>query len=269
MRRLAVLCMSLLAVALGADTARAADIAYSAPVTYSLSSPAATFTVAAGSAADSVVVREGSITVTIPLGSGFTLTSPQQLAVTGASGPGAFSYACSGGLSTLTVAASHAQAETLTIAPNGSPCGPSGGGDDDSGGSAARHRSGGGDEPAGTLPPSVGQAGSLQERLEALLAQLHALQAQRAGGVTGDVPPFARDLTVGSRGEDVRALQRYLNAHGFALASTGPGSPGAETDLFGLLTRGALARFQASVAIAPPAGYFGPITRAYVNSRLP
>jgi hypothetical protein len=77
---------------------------------------------------------------------------------------------------------------------------------------------------------------------------------------------FTRNLTVGSMGADVAALQVYLNAKGFMVASTGAGSPGRETNYFGGLTRAALARFQASVGIAPAVGYFGPITRAYVNS---
>jgi hypothetical protein len=74
--------------------------------------------------------------------------------------------------------------------------------------------------------------------------------------------PFTRDLTIRSQGEDVRALQEFLNAHGAPLASTGTGSPGSETTYFGPLTKAALAKYQATHAISPPAGYFGPITRA-------
>src|SRR5690606_39742406 len=43
---------------------------------------------------------------------------------------------------------------------------------------------------------------------------------------------FTRDLEVGTNGEDVRCLQKYLNGAGFQLASSGPGAPGAETTLF-------------------------------------
>ncbi len=75
---------------------------------------------------------------------------------------------------------------------------------------------------------------------------------------------FTRDLTVGSRGEDVRSLQKYLNAQGFPVAGTGAGSVGQETDYFGALTKQALARFQKAKGINPPAGYFGPITRAHI-----
>jgi hypothetical protein len=37
-----------------------------------------------------------------------------------------------------------------------------------------------------------------------------------------------------------------------------------ETDVFGALTRAALARFQAANNIVPAAGYFGPLTRAFI-----
>ncbi len=77
---------------------------------------------------------------------------------------------------------------------------------------------------------------------------------------------FTRNLTIGSRGDDIRQLQIYLNTHGFPVALTGPGSLGHETNYFGPLTRAALARFQAAHGITPSVGYFGPITRAYINT---
>lgn len=55
---------------------------------------------------------------------------------------------------------------------------------------------------------------------------------------------FARNLTLGARGADVKALQQYLNAHGAAVASSGPGSPGRETEKYGPLTQAAVKQFQ-------------------------
>lgn len=46
------------------------------------------------------------------------------------------------------------------------------------------------------------------------------------------------------KGEDIRSLQKYLNAHGFSVATSGAGSPGKETTLFGSLTKAALIRYQ-------------------------
>ncbi len=82
------------------------------------------------------------------------------------------------------------------------------------------------------------------------------------GTATSDFAP--RDLETGVTGEDVRALQRFLNAAGFTLAADGPGSPGSETDRFGALTRAALARWQAANGVSPALGYYGPRTRAAI-----
>ncbi|MBX4198505.1 peptidoglycan-binding protein [Candidatus Parcubacteria bacterium] len=68
---------------------------------------------------------------------------------------------------------------------------------------------------------------------------------------------YTRNLTVGSRGADVTALQAMLQAGNFLSVSP--------TGYFGSLTRAALAAWQASVGISPAAGYFGPITRARVS----
>ena len=79
---------------------------------------------------------------------------------------------------------------------------------------------------------------------------------------------FKKNLTLNSNSSDVKSLQAYLNSHGFKIASSGPGSPGHETNLFRALTKKALAKFQASVGIKPATGNFGPATRAYINSHL-
>jgi hypothetical protein len=77
---------------------------------------------------------------------------------------------------------------------------------------------------------------------------------------------FTRNLTVGMLNSDVLALQKYLNAHGFTIATTGAGSPGNETMEFGALTKAALIRFQKANHIVPASGYFGQKTRAVINA---
>jgi peptidoglycan hydrolase-like protein with peptidoglycan-binding domain len=87
---------------------------------------------------------------------------------------------------------------------------------------------------------------------------------------------FTRSLKAGITGGDVRALQIFLNTHGFILALGGPGSPGLETNLFGALTRSALIKFQeanakdilAPLGLTHGTGIFGPATMAFVNAFL-
>ncbi|HRH26058.1 MAG TPA: peptidoglycan-binding domain-containing protein [Candidatus Paceibacterota bacterium] len=75
---------------------------------------------------------------------------------------------------------------------------------------------------------------------------------------------YTRDLRVDSEGEDVRALQQFLNANGYVISQTGLGSPGQETTSFGLKTQQALKNFQMAVNITPATGFFGPLTRLFV-----
>jgi len=77
---------------------------------------------------------------------------------------------------------------------------------------------------------------------------------------------FTRNLTINSVGLDVKILQQYLNSKGFTIANTDSGSRGNETTYFGALTRAALARFQKANNISPPIGYFGPITKTFINN---
>jgi len=79
---------------------------------------------------------------------------------------------------------------------------------------------------------------------------------------------FTRDLSLGSVGEDVRALQRFLNSRGFTIATTGAGSPGNETTTFDFLTQAALIRFQSANNIFPAHGFFDSITRARVMALI-
>lgn len=86
---------------------------------------------------------------------------------------------------------------------------------------------------------------------------------------------FTENLGVGSRGVQVIALQKILNQDpGTRIASTGPGSPGNETNAFGQLTRAAVIRFQekyapevlAPAGLAQGTGRVGPLTRTKLNA---
>ncbi len=79
---------------------------------------------------------------------------------------------------------------------------------------------------------------------------------------------FTRDLKIGSTGEDVKELQKFLNKKGFTVALSGPGSLGNESTTFGPRTKAALIKFQQANAISPSMGYFGIKTRNTVNGML-
>ncbi len=94
-------------------------------------------------------------------------------------------------------------------------------------------------------------------------------------GASSAMAYFGRNLTIGSTGEDVRALQVLLNQSADTrLAALGVGSPGSETDYFGPITAMAVKRFQEKYAAAVllPAGlsvgtgFVGPATRMQLNS---
>jgi len=72
---------------------------------------------------------------------------------------------------------------------------------------------------------------------------------------------FTRNLYLGSKGNDVLCLQKYLNAAGFVIVSTGPGSPGKETSSYAGLTKRAVIKWQTAQGISPASGYFGAISR--------
>jgi len=75
------------------------------------------------------------------------------------------------------------------------------------------------------------------------------------------------NLTVGSTGADVMALQKFLNMDSSTMvASSGAGSPGMETSTFGPATKAAVMKFQTKYGISPVAGYVGALTRAKLNS---
>jgi hypothetical protein len=80
---------------------------------------------------------------------------------------------------------------------------------------------------------------------------------------------FTRVLTQGSTGADVKALQVFLNDHGFQIAATGDGSPGKESTTFGAATKAALAQFQQSEGLTnAKSGVLDAPTIALINTIL-
>ncbi len=109
---------------------------------------------------------------------------------------------------------------------------------------------------ATAAPAKADTISDLQAQIASLTAQLSKLSGSTVTTTSGS---FNTNLTVGSKGADVVALQNFLIKGGYAIAAGATGN-------FGPQTKAALAAYQAANAITPAAGYFGPITRAKVNA---
>ena len=137
--------------------------------------------------------------------------------------------------------------------------------------------------PVITPAPSVPSSGLSASQIQSILTVLSSFGADSAtianvqaalsgtGGTTGSVTSsavhlFKADLQNGSLGSEVKALQQFLNAHGYVIVNTGAGSPGNETTKFGPATKSALIKFQKANGITPASGYFGAKTRAAINA---
>ena len=98
----------------------------------------------------------------------------------------------------------------------------------------------------------------LQAQINALMSQLSSMQGSAMVSTT-----FTANLTVGSKGSQVVALQDWLETKGYLVMPAG-----VAKGYFGGLTRSAVAKFQKANSISPAVGYFGPTTRGIVNAML-
>ncbi|MBI1974602.1 MAG: peptidoglycan-binding protein [Candidatus Zambryskibacteria bacterium] len=122
---------------------------------------------------------------------------------------------------------------------------------------------------AATTASREAQINSIMQAIAALQAQIQTLTGAPAAQVSAISGKITSNLSSGSRGASVKTLQQFLNTHGLTVASSGPGSPGNETETFGGLTRQAVQKFQEKYNIAGPGipgyGTVGPKTRAKIN----
>lgn len=105
-------------------------------------------------------------------------------------------------------------------------------------------------------PAQAQTVADLQAQIQMLMAQLASLQTGGTTTTTTGVA-FTSNLTVGSTGAEVTALQQMLVARGHLTMPAG-----VAFGYFGPLTRSALASWQAANGVSPAAGYWGPISRA-------
>lgn len=235
---------------------------------------------------ESAVVGATTIVLTMPTSSHIELRSATGTALTASDTTIQTVNTCSTGNTNLSFNNTGDSTITETVTVGSAHCTLSSGSGSGGGSSFGGGGGGGGGvvtvsptpapTPTPTPTPSPTPSASNAD-LGALLAQLRSLIAifQSLGGTVTPAmsaflnaspnASFVRDLKVGATGDDVKGLQVFLNTHGYAVASSGPGSPGNETTRFGAATRAALAKFQKANGISPAVGYFGAKTRAAVN----
>lgn len=101
--------------------------------------------------------------------------------------------------------------------------------------------------------------------INALLAQIAQLQAQVAAMQTGTPAAssytFTKNLTLGSKGDDVTALQQVLVSGGYLNMPQG-----VAYGYFGGLTKSALIAWQKAKGVSPASGYFGPLSRTAMGT---
>jgi hypothetical protein len=105
---------------------------------------------------------------------------------------------------------------------------------------------------------------SLRAQLSDLVSELQSLQID-AAQQGSSVQAIVANLAQGSRGASVAALQQFLIAQNKGPAAQALANAGA-TSYFGVLTRAALAEFQANAGVSPALGNFGAVTRAYISA---
>ncbi len=220
---------------------------------------------------EQMVVNTGSITFTLDTNSEVTVTSPsnKKLEHNAANAHVVLSI-CESGNSQIHLKGA-ADDIGVTITAKNTTC-PEGSG---SGGSSGGGGGGGGGGVAVAVAAQT-QYATKEAHIQAIVQAIAVLQAQIAaltGAPAAQVSAISGKITSplssGSRGSSVKTLQQFLNTHGFAVASSGPGSPGNETETFGSLTLKAVEKFQEQYNIAKPGvpgyGNVGPKTRAKIN----
>jgi hypothetical protein len=215
----------------------------------------------------SIVVNSNSFSVALASGSSLTVSSPTLQQLSSDITSDVTSNVCTGSAASISLAYSGAGTVTNVITPSATVCttSSSGGGGGSGGGSSGGNGQiwDSGPTAPGHVNTNLTGTSTASNASPAQGSSIPALQEQAIISHTGLT--LTKNHHIGDKGEDIRAFQKWLNANGFVIATTGPGSPGSETSIFGTLTFKALIKFQKSKGL-PQTGYLGPLTRAALRS---
>ena len=224
---------------------------------------------------ESIVVGATSFTATLQSGSTLQVASAGRNSLSTDVPSSNYSTSCGTDQSTITLTATAQAVATVTVSPNACGSGTSTTVTGSNGPVAQSGGGGGGSYIAPTTTTTTTSTTATIEQLQAMIASLIA-QIQALGGSVGSTAGVSSSsfmynikLNVGSKGDDVMNLQKFLNSDPDTQVSvSGAGSPGNETTYFGLATRKAIQKFQVKYGMAAPGktgyGNFGPATRAKV-----
>ncbi len=241
---------------------------------------------------ESITVNASDFSFTLQSGSTIQITAPNNNRLVADTSTDNSSSVCNASQSVLGYTGTASR--TVTVTPSSTLCSSTAGSGGSSAGSSSSSSSATPATPAtpatATTPavpatpatPAKSASGLSATQIQSILDVLASFNADAsviakvkaslegtvtAGSVTSTaVSVFKSNLTVGSLGSEVKALQEFLNSHGYTIANSGAGSPGNETTKFGALTKAALIKYQKAKGITPAVGYFGAKTRAAVNS---
>lgn len=231
--------------------------------------------------AGSVISVMSSDRISLPISSTQTVTSAYYCEATDSLLNVSYSADTTGDTTvTVTPSSGVCGASTSSSVSTGNSNGPVGGG---GGGGAYTPVTAPTPTPTPTVTPAVSASGLSATQIDAIISLLTSFGAEQnvianvraslAGGSVAGVSGkynFKIDLKLGSRGNDVKNLQRVLNSNpDTRITSTGSGSPGNETDYLGSMTVKAIQKFQLKYKITSSGssgyGRVGPATRAKLN----
>lgn len=193
-------------------------------------------------------VEGGRLTATLSAGSSIDITSADRRAFTYTTGSATANFTCGSSSSVLSInLASGASADQdITITPIGT-CTVSSGGSERGGGVSYPETPTGTPAPAPTAPSSAPTVAASVITIVPPAAPVAPSVAKPSPVAQIVSPVFNKDLQLGSKGDDIKRLQKLLGVE--------------ETGYFGKLTRKAVIEFQKKYGL-PAIGRMGPKTRA-------
>lgn len=123
----------------------------------------------------------------------------------------------------------------------------------------------GGIDQSAPVASALKSAQGVMSQFTGWLTQRSSLSSVRQNSSSVSLALVQQQVGASNRPVQPQVLQRFLNTHGFIVATFGAGSPGNETNAFGPRTRVALSTFQRAYGIVPANGVLSLSTREFIS----